>query len=340
MLDDLVYTRVFVNPLFMKYLGLNRTVISVFKRFGFRLRRESTCVSIEQSTFEFYQYMLRQCPTQTVESGIASVVFSKDRAMQLHAFIGSFLKHVKNRGSIYILYKTSNDQHKESYKELADIFSHEEIIFLEEHDFRPQLIKLCEGFTQDKLVFYADDFIFLRPIDYRKILPISSDEKVFSLILGRDLNYMVHHKCNIVLPKLSPTTDGFLSFSWNSYQTPGNWTYPLTVSGHIFGRLEMCAMLSSITFAGPNSLELGLQVFSPIFSRREGVCPENVVLTIIEANMVQTEVNNSDIEIHSIEELLAAWNDGKQIDIDFFNDQPISEVQLMRYNFTRRKISC
>lgn len=300
------------------------------------MSRETTAKAMEQSIFQFYEGMLKQFPNRNINNEIISVVFSKDRAMQLHAFISSFTKHVINRGALYVLYKTTSVEHQNSYHHLADLFKGEDVFFLEEFDFRAQVIQLCEGFSQDKVAFYADDFIFLRPVDYRAIALVSSEENVVALGLGEDMIYSTGHMKPIVQPELIKLSHGFLVFDWNGLQTPGNWTYPISVGAYIYSRYEMCAMLNSIEFYGPNSLESALQVFKPIFLRRRGVCPERVVCAEITANKIQNENDNIVIEKHSIEDLLGIWNSGKIIDINFFEGRPIKDIQLANFRFVDR----
>ncbi|MCH5719965.1 hypothetical protein [Niabella hibiscisoli] len=54
---------------------------------------------------------------------VLSIVFSKDRAMQLHAFIMSYLEQVRNFGKLVVLYKASTVDHQQSYIDLQHIFS-------------------------------------------------------------------------------------------------------------------------------------------------------------------------------------------------------------------------
>jgi hypothetical protein len=57
----------------------------------------------------------------------AGIVFSKDRAMQLHALLSSDFSYVKNPLPLYILYTFSNERHARSYEELKSIFGSKEV---------------------------------------------------------------------------------------------------------------------------------------------------------------------------------------------------------------------
>ena len=60
------------------------------------------------------------------------IVFSKDRAMQLHGLLSSYFAQVKNPVKLYILYTTSHARHAESYKELERLFADKKIVFITE----------------------------------------------------------------------------------------------------------------------------------------------------------------------------------------------------------------
>src|SRR5258705_11456418 len=67
-----------------------------------------------------YQRMIEA--SQQKENGFdlscEGIVFSKDRALQLHALLSSYFLYVKNPVRLYVLYKTSNERHDRSYEEL------------------------------------------------------------------------------------------------------------------------------------------------------------------------------------------------------------------------------
>jgi hypothetical protein len=285
--------------------------------------------------------MLRNNQSKNEENGVASIVWSKDRAMQLHAFIRTFKKYCKNRGPLYVLYQTSNERHKKSYLELIEIFKDDQIFFINEKNFKEDLLKLCESLLHNKILFFADDFLLIRPFDLKVINSFSSLENIVSLNLGTDFILSISDNTNLTLPKLTQETDSFLSFSWDDPQSSiGNWTYPITVAAHVYNRFEICAMLSAISFKCPNSLELRLQIFRPIFSSKRGVCPKMVTCIETNINTVQNavpvfEVWGVDKEI-SADDLLEQWASGKQFNLDFINGQSIRELQKKKPVYERR----
>lgn|GEM_PF-6805731 len=55
----------------------------------------------------------------------AGIVFSKDRALQLHALLSSYSEKVTSPAPLYILYHTSTPRHQKAYAELMEILPHQ-----------------------------------------------------------------------------------------------------------------------------------------------------------------------------------------------------------------------
>src|SRR6478672_1092832 len=116
------------------YILLNRILL----RFGFLLIKNKNL----QSKNSFTENLITMLEDK---DNILSIVFSKDRAMQLHAFLTSYMDNVENKSIVYILYKTSNSSHYKSYQELQKLFKNEDFVFIEEHNFRTQLLDILKN---------------------------------------------------------------------------------------------------------------------------------------------------------------------------------------------------
>ena len=266
---------------------------------------------------------------------IDSIVFSKDRAMQLHAFLESYEKMVSNKGVMYILYKTSNESHKKSYLELRNIFDSVDYTFIEEVDFRKQLIELSENSDAKIIGSFVDDQIFLIKVDYNEILKLDMREYHVSLSRGKDLDKHPGH--NLVLPEFKKRDDGFESFRWDYSESFSHWTYPVGLGAYFYDKEEWVVMLQSVMFKAPNSLEGILQRFIPVFIRREGICLPQIACPCVQANLVQTETEALDVlGTHSIEELLLKWEEGYKIDLNEFYGISGKIAMSKSYNFIKR----
>ncbi|HLO15285.1 MAG TPA: hypothetical protein VK206_10675 [Anaerolineales bacterium] len=272
----------------------------------------------------------------TAGSDVDSIVFSKDRAMQLHAFLGSYVDNVSNRGMLTVLYKASDERHQRSYDELQQIFFEDNIIFCKEHDFRSQLIGLCEDSAAGKILFFVDDMLFTHTLDVNSVRAIDSSRYILALSRGRDFTYSIVLQKQLSLPPFYEKVNGFECFKWNDLQEISDWTFPLGVSGFMFGRNETIAMFKSAAFKAPNSLERSMQQFVPYFKGRFGLCTEQAVCTCVHANMAQSEWTNHTLGTFSIEELLALWETGKIIDRRSLYGKPVNVAQETRYTFIDR----
>jgi hypothetical protein len=267
---------------------------------------------------------------------IDSIVFSKDRALQLHAFLLSYVEKVENYGNIYILYKTSDKRHKKSYDELIQIFHTDKFIFIEENEFRNQLIDIISHSIAKTIGLFVDDMIFLRPINYNNILELNTLENIVTLSRGNDMDYSVVLQRNIDLPTFTDIGNEMLSFSWNQIKYFSDWTYPLGVSAYFYGRDELYIMINQQYFKAPNSLESSMQFYKDFFINRKGVCYETISCCCVHANIVQTEWVNPTLGEFSIDDLLNEWLNGNMIDLRHYYGKKGNEAQLQKYTFIKR----
>jgi hypothetical protein len=267
------------------------------------------------------------------EKGIASIVFSKDRAMQLHAFLSSYKFMVNEPGKMFILYRCTNAAHQNSYKQLISEFNDGQFIFVEEKDFRAQLIDIFENCNSEKIIFYVDDMIFTHKVDYNLLAKVNTKNYIVCLSRGKDLDYSVVLQKDLKLPTFTEYIDGYLQFKWNEIDEFSDWTYPLGVSAYLYSKVETIAMLKAIPFKAPNSLESNMQVFLPFYENRVGICPLNASCVCIHANLVQTEGFNPSLGVFSIEELLERWQNGQRINVNEFYGKQIDITQVQEYSF-------
>lgn len=268
--------------------------------------------------------------------GIISVIFSKDRAMQLDGFLASYFENVKNYSEIIVLYYVSTDQHKESYDDLKEIYANFPVKFIAETDFRANLIEALENSVEDRVIFYVDDMLFSQKMDYKWLIEVNPLQDIVSLSRGKDLNYSTVLAKKLDIPSFKKFTTNLFRFQWNEIKEFSDWTYPIGVSGYMFSRPEILAMMKVTYFKAPNSLEHNLQQFLPYFINRGGICLEYVATPCVHTNLTQTEGYNNVLGHYSLEELLILWNDNKRIDYKEFIGLKVSDAEVKKYNFTER----
>ncbi len=283
---------------------------------------------------DFYENFRLQA--ETSDFGIMSIVFSKDRAMQLHAFLESYYENISNYSPMTILYKASDEAHQASYEELIKLFKDKSVNFINEKNFRTQLIQIIEETKVDKICFYVDDMIFTHKFDYDLLKLVNPYETIVALSRGRDMSYSSVLSKPINLPEFINLNNGLIQFAWNNIKEHSDWSYPLGVSGYMYAKKEILSIVKSITFKAPNSLESSMQQFKPLFSKRMGLCTENAVSVCVHANLTQTEGSNPVFGEFTIQELLLKWNMGYQIEYRKFYNIPINTSQIQEYTFCKR----
>lgn len=267
---------------------------------------------------------------------IVSVIFSKDRAMQLDGFLASYFENVKNYTEIKVLFHVSNEAHKKSYDDLQKIYANFPVEFISETNFRNNLIDTIEKATEDRLIFYVDDMLFSQKIDYNWLKTVNPLNDIVCLSRGKDLNYSTVLAKRLEVPYFNKISENLYQFKWNEIGEFSDWTYPIGVSGYMFSRLEILAMIKATNFKAPNSLEHNLQQFLPYFTNRGGICLENVATPCVHTNLTQTEGYNNILGHYSLEELLDLWNMNKRINFYEFMGLTVSEAEVKKYNFIDR----
>lgn len=267
---------------------------------------------------------------------IISIIFSKDRAMQLDGFLASYFENVENFSEIKILFHVSNEAHKKSYIDLQKIYENFPVQFIQETNFRANLINALEKSSEDRLIFYVDDMLFSQKIDYGWLKNIDPLQNIVCLSRGKDLNYSTVLAKKLEVPSFNKISENLYQFKWNEISEFSDWTYPIGVSGYMYSRPEMLAMIKATHFKAPNSLEHNLQKFLPYFTMRGGICLENVATPCVHTNLTQTEGYNNILGHYSLEELLDLWNMNKRINYNEFVGLEVSEAEIKKYNFIDR----
>jgi hypothetical protein len=311
---------------------IKRKIIEFFKKRGYHLVRSEEF----EKKINYYRKVLEESRKKIYENKIDSIVFSKNRAMQLHAFLISFIEKVKSHGTMYILYKVTDENHRESYEEVIEIFKNEDFIFIEETNFRRQFIDICKNSLAKIIALFVDDMIFIHDLDYNHILEFDSLNYIVSLGRGKELDYSVVLKKKQKLPVFEELRNDFYQFKWDFTDEYSDWTYPIGVGGYFFSNNEINIMLNGIEFKAPNSLENNLQYYKPFFVHRYGVCKKEVTCVAVPVNIVQSESSNPIHGFFSPEELLQLWEEGWMIDLSKFYGIKGSLAQIQKYTFIKR----
>ena len=254
-------------------------------------------------------------------STVECIIFSKDRALQLHGLLATLQEKVAPVVPVHVLYSSSSPSHQKAYEDVVAIFDQENIRFIHqqnEFSFKYDLLEILTSLNCDLLFFLVDDILFTEPVDLRNIVKFDPDEFVVSLRMGQNLSRCYVLQKPQALPNFQDFPDGASDkIVWRWEEGELDWSYPLSVDGHFFARREMTAMALLLSFNAPNSFEDQLQIFKPFFINRRGVGYQKSRIVNIPCNRVQTERKNLSGNLHP-DELLEQWQKGYQMDYKKF----------------------
>lgn len=260
-----------------------------------------------------HRILSNECATDDV----SGIVFSMDRALQLHALLGSYTDLVARYSKLKIIYRVSSEAHDAAYQEVFREYGAlvEPKRQRTRQDFKALLIDALSQSVSEHVFFLVDDNIFVERVDLACLASQASIYCVPSLRMGRNLSrsYTLQRPQAVpYLCRLDSTADEPLqAWLWKSGEL--DWNYPLSVDGHIFQRGEILAVAKTLDFDSPNHFEEQLQKFQATFIWRLGLCYPKSRLINIPYNRVQADIENLHGSVHQ-EDMLRMWNEGYRID--------------------------
>jgi hypothetical protein len=267
------------------------------------------------------------------------IVFSRDRALQLHALLCSYSEKVVSPVPLHILYHTSTPAHQRAYEEVMKIFS-DKFSFIKQssnNSFRDNLITLLDSVLAPKVFFLVDDVLFIENFDMGDFEKFDTDKIVPSLRMGLNLERSYTVQKEQPLPELiscAGSDEDKIFWKWD--QGANDWFYPLSVDGHFFSTQEIIAMTKLIHFSAPNTYEDQLQKFRRFFLFRMGVGYKKSKIVNIPCNKVQKENKNIYGNIHQ-DFLLEQWLKGYQMDYrSLYGFSNTSAHQEIPFEFIKR----
>jgi hypothetical protein len=233
------------------------------------------------------------------------VVFSKDRALQLDAFLRSYERWVWPQCNIDVVYLATSDRHRAAYQQ---VFARHRCAFpREQADFKATLLSIFppEGFV----VFFVDDQVFIRPWRVEQIGGLS-------LRLAPHLTRCYPMNAEQAVPSFLPLTETLQCWRWADGQ--GDWGYPLSLDGHVFDLEEFGPILEGLEFHSPNTLEAALfRQALPRYRDRSGICYRESRVVNVPWNTVQRcQTPNRCAEAMSPDAMLERWEAGEQIALE------------------------
>jgi hypothetical protein len=240
-----------------------------------------------------------------VEAAMTALVFSKDRALQLDAFLRSVARFVTPRPRVDVIWLATSIRHRQAYDEV--FLRHPWAVAHEEMGGSFKAAVLACLPSDGSVVFFVDDLVFIRPWAVTEMPGLS-------LRLGLHLTDCYPTARRQGMPRV--TIDAGL-VTWRWADGEGDWGYPLSLDGHVFDLAELRPLIAAIPFTSPNTLEAALQRFAPAFLTRMGTCYYEARIVNVPWNRVQQDWANrcAGDPAATPEQLLTVWEQGQQIDL-------------------------
>jgi len=303
----------------------------VLKKFGLTLQEQEKMWELEAFA-KLYESSIKHIPLSGRHPA-ECIVFSKDRALQLHALISSYLEKVASPVPIHILYQTSTPSHQKAYEEVIKIFPNNNVSFTKQdsdNSFRSNLISLLKSVDSEKIFFLVDDVLFIEDFDIQDFVKFDTDKFVPTLRMGLNLKKCYTVQKEQSLPELMPDiVKDKDKITWKWDHGIYDWSYPLSLDGHFFSTQEIAIIIQLTEFSAPNTLEDQLQKFRRFFLFRKGIAYKKSRIVNIPCNKVQIENKNLYGDLHQ-DFLLEQWQQGYQMDFrglyGFMNESAHQEI--------------
>ncbi len=175
------------------------------------------------------------------------LVYSKDRAMQLHATLYS----LGLQDDIIVLYKTEDYQHQ--YDILMSVFP--DVVFIAETDLVAQTKHLLHN--AEYVLFLVDDTIFTRYVNTRYTfnrLKGNNNVLGFSLRLGKNITHSHIYNKPLPHPRFKDS-DGSCYTTWTWTLSELEWGNPLTVDATAYRCRDISYLLSDCPPGDPGMIE-------------------------------------------------------------------------------------
>jgi hypothetical protein len=257
-----------------------------------------------------------------------AIIFSKDRACQLHLLLESMWEHTDPDlfSYIYVIYKSSNRDYELGYREIKECYDY--VTFIPEMDFKTDILTILnKNKEEEQVCFFTDDDIIYQDIDLTQESLNTIFEVgvvgLFSLRLGRNIvmqdlpTNMTTYIPEFKNVSVSGIEEYLLCWNWNNCPHHLDYGYPLSVDGHIFRISDITPIIESIGCENPNFME-GNMCHKLSMLPQLGISYQHSKVVNLPINRVQTVFTNrfGNTFPRTQEELNKEYLTGKTIDLD------------------------
>jgi hypothetical protein len=264
--------------------------------------------------------------------------------MQLDLLLKTYYTYVSNPQNqiVNVLYKTTTQKHRDSYEKLKQTYKFLNVNFVEETNFKKDLLKIFEdNFMMQYTLMFVDDCIITNGFDIELMEKTIREDKKgkligFSLRLGTNINYCYPHNSKQPFPKnYENHSSGVITYSWIPPNAEYDFAYPLELSSTLFETKLIHNLARNFDYRSPNDLEGIMYQCLPIFVHKCNLAMFNESVAFCNPiNTVTTTATNRKGMDENLnpEKLVDLFLEGKRIDAYPFHrltvNSPHTEKEL------------
>lgn len=258
-----------------------------------------------------------------MQTEIKSLIFSKNRAIQLLALLESMQKHCLDfkEEDIQILFKVTTDQHRKQYENIHSLYPG--IVFCEEQHIAEDVLRIIR--QPNHILFLCDDSIFVRSFwisDVIKLLEENPDCIGFSLRLGRNITYSYPHDRKQDTISFEEVKEKILKLNWTQYTC--DFGYPMEISSSLYRSSDLLMLSKGADFHTLHHVESSLNCRKEQLKRQRPnlLCFETSRAFSNPMNLTSSYSQNrvSKNEEFSLQRMADKFDEGYKIDISIFDN--------------------
>lgn len=237
------------------------------------------------------------------------IVFSKNRAMQLDACLRTIEMSAPYTGEIVVIFLATTPEFADGYGLLA---GRDRVRLVAQGDSLQRDVIAALDRDSEYTVFHTDDDVYFRKPTTLPVLPRGF--AAFSLRLGENTTYCYPFR----RPQEVPATfakEPFLAWDWT--RAEDDFSYPISLNGHILRTRLILEMLSRKRFTNPNELEdllhAGRYLAPPMMLAFRESCLVSIPANVVTATHTNRAAEHPEL---SAESLNARFLSGDRIDVE------------------------
>lgn len=258
---------------------------------------------------------------------ITSIIFSKNRPLQLDLCLNSIKKNFSQSTENIVLHNNS-DEFTDAQKTLE--LEHRDVAFWTQTDsLFYDVDRLVKQSKNNHICFFVDDCICFNEIQFPEEILKAPDICCFSLRLGKNITERYHD--NVMYPDKPveygvDTSGKYMIWNKTSHLYGSYWSYSHSVDGHIFKKSDMQDMTSELWELSkfknwkqtPNEFESAIQRFWPLSSQLMLSAVESCVVNSPNNKVQESHNDNRSGDYFDYDEktLLKKYENGSRINFE------------------------